>query len=132
MDKNYFRSHAWLIYWHGRASKCENPDCSYKNPKRYEWALIKGKRHEKKRENYFQLCASCHRKYDYTENQRHKLSASRKGQPAKNKKKVVLNSKFIYDSLTEASKKTGVSITSISNNLSGLSKKTKVGVWEYL
>ena len=51
---------------------------------------------------------------------------------AKNKKKIILNGEIKYDSITEASKITGIGITSICNNLKGLSKTTKAGIWEYL
>lgn len=54
----------------------------------------------------------------------------RKGKKAHNTKKVILNDEFIYNSITDASHKTGVSITSISNNINGLSKTTKKGVWK--
>jgi hypothetical protein len=37
-------------------------------PCRYEWALLKGKMMERKRENFIQLCMSCHRKYDSVSN----------------------------------------------------------------
>ena len=60
-----------------------------------------------------------------------KWSISRKGKPAKNKRKIILNKKNIFNSLTEASMQTGISITSISNNLKGLSNLTKIGKWEY-
>ncbi len=46
-----------------------------------------------------------------------------------NKKEVILNNNEIFSSIIEASKKTGVSNTSICNNIKGLSKKTKVGIW---
>jgi group I intron endonuclease len=61
----------------------------------------------------------------------HKLAISKakKGKPALNKKKIILNNEFVFSSLTDASNKTGVSITSISNNLNGLSKTTKIGIW---
>ena len=42
----------------------------------------------------------------------------------------ILNNEKIFESLTDASNKTGISINSISNNLKGLSKITKVGKWE--
>jgi group I intron endonuclease len=54
----------------------------------------------------------------------------RKGKKAHNTKKVILNDNFIYNSITEASDATGVSVTSISNNINGLSKTTKKGVWK--
>lgn len=59
-----------------------------------------------------------------------RLSAnSRRGKPSLNIKSVILNDKDVFSSLKEASKKTGVSVSSISNNIIGLSKSTKIGVW---
>lgn len=63
---------------------------------------------------------------------RKQWSNSKKGIPSKKKIPVILNNTQIFDSLTEASTQTGIKITSISNNLKGLSKNTKVGKWEYL
>jgi CRISPR/Cas system-associated protein Cas10 (large subunit of type III CRISPR-Cas system) len=130
-NKEYFRAHAWLIYWYGRAERCENKKCTYENPKRYEWALIKGEKYEKKRDNYMQLCPSCHRKYDFTEEQREKMSNARKGKSPKNKRAVVLDGSKEFPSITQAANEMGISITSISNNLSGLSMSTKAGKWSY-
>ena len=71
---SYFAKHIWLKTHFGKASKCENPNCVYprknaagsilKKPKRYDWALIRGREYEHKRENFIQLCPSCHKKYD--------------------------------------------------------------------
>jgi group I intron endonuclease len=61
-----------------------------------------------------------------------KMSNAKKGKPAKNKLKITLNQNIIFNSITEASAITGVGVTSISNNLSGRSKSTKIGVWNYL
>lgn len=60
----YGNIHHWLQYKYGSASICENNKC-IGTSKKYEWALKKGKSHDKKRENYLQLCKSCHVKYDY-------------------------------------------------------------------
>jgi hypothetical protein len=60
----YTAFHQWIRRHYGKANHCENPDCRYKNPKRYEWALIHGYEHDHKRKNYWQLCKSCHVKYD--------------------------------------------------------------------
>lgn len=70
----YSRIHKWLAEKFGRASKCENIRCSYprrngagsivKMPRRFEYALIRGMVYKRKRENFIQLCPSCHRKYD--------------------------------------------------------------------
>jgi group I intron endonuclease len=59
-----------------------------------------------------------------------KLSAEkRKGKPSHNRVKVILNDAIVYESISEASIKTGISIGSIHNNIKGLSKKTKKGIW---
>lgn len=130
-NKEYFRIHNWLIYWHGRATKCENEECTFKNPKRFEWALKKGFKYERNPNNFIKLCCSCHRKYDFTEETRMRMSKSRKGQPAKNKRAVILNGVRLFPSISEAAQEMEIQITSISNNLKGLSKSTKVGIWKY-
>ena len=48
------------------------------------------------------------------------------------KKKIILNDIEIFNSITEASLLKGISRSAISNNLTGLSKSTKKGVWKYL
>ncbi len=55
---------------------------------------------------------------------------NRRGKPSHNIVKVILNDKDVYSSITEASKSTGILVSSISNNLNGLSKTTKIGVWK--
>lgn len=57
---------------------------------------------------------------------------NRKGKPAHNKRKIILNGQEVFDSIKEASNKTGILISSIANNLTGISKKTKIGVWKYV
>jgi group I intron endonuclease len=54
----------------------------------------------------------------------------RKGKPSCNRVKVILNDEYIFNSITEGSLKTGVLIGAIHNNLKGLSKSTKKGVWK--
>lgn len=61
----YIAMHAWLRINFGKADKCENKNCKIIKPKRFEWALIRGKKHSHNRKNYIQFCISCHRKYDY-------------------------------------------------------------------
>jgi len=82
MDYNnleYYKIHNWLAKNYGRASICENPDCKCKSIKRYEWAKLKGKDYEKNRDNFIMLCCSCHRKYDYTQGAKDKISKIHKG-----------------------------------------------------
>lgn len=70
---SYDGYHKWIKRVFGKAEECQNSSCFYPRklvhgvlvkPTRYHWALIRGKRYEKKRENYIQLCPSCHRLYD--------------------------------------------------------------------
>jgi hypothetical protein len=62
-DVTYNTLHWWIRNNYGSATKCENPECKRRG-KRYEWALIKGKKYKKNINNYIQLCSDCHRKYD--------------------------------------------------------------------
>ncbi len=71
-DKNYANVHYWIKAMYGRAYKCENNTC-LGNSKKYEWAKLKGKNYEKKRDCFMQLCKVCHSKYDFTEETRQKL-----------------------------------------------------------
>jgi len=59
----YDGMHHWLKTTFGKADKCENPDCKGKS-KTFEWSLLKGKKYERRRENFWQLCVICHRIYD--------------------------------------------------------------------
>lgn len=62
----YDAIHKWLKYHYGSPYRCENPLCQGVS-KRYHWAKIEGKEYEHKRENFMMLCASCHHKYDLTD-----------------------------------------------------------------
>lgn len=62
-DLSYRNKHQRFTRTHGKASKCENRNCDYKNPKRYHWANISGKYLED-RSDWKELCVSCHRNYD--------------------------------------------------------------------
>jgi len=55
--------HIWLIKTFGKATKCDNPNCPKKS-KVFQWAKLRNKEYERKRENFFQLCRSCHILYD--------------------------------------------------------------------
>ena len=143
----YINIHKWLRLHHGKASKCENENCPQRPTKRYEWALLKGKDYKRDRNNFIQLCTSCHKKYDYTQETKNKISeASRRYQKKhsnlkriegqsqkavvqKNKKNEVINT---FPSLTLASKQTGILISSISMTLHNKSKTAGGYIWEYL
>lgn len=76
--KSYARFHARIRRKYGKAHRCDNPCCSYPSPKRYEWALIYGREYSSNIDDYMQLCVSCHRQYDFTEEQRARMRASSK------------------------------------------------------
>lgn len=57
------RIHKWLRALHGKADHCEMPGCLKRSPF-YDWSLKKGFQYEEKRENFWQLCRSCHLYYD--------------------------------------------------------------------
>ena len=78
-SKKYHQVHYWIHSKYGTASKCENPQCEKLHTKRYEWSLKKGYACESKRDNFWQLCGRCHRKYDFTETTRRKLIKANKG-----------------------------------------------------
>lgn len=70
--------HTWLRYHYGKANHCENPDCLGLS-KVFEWAKLKGKKYERKRENFWRLCKKCHVIYDYTDQQRKNIGLANLG-----------------------------------------------------
>lgn len=67
----YGATHDWIKKCFGKAMRCENRknqffdfQCLNKS-ENYQWAKKKGKRYSRKKGDYFQLCVSCHSKYDY-------------------------------------------------------------------
>ncbi len=76
-----------------------------------------------------ELCPSHHRKYDYTDEQKNKMSLSRMGKPAVWRRRSVIaengDSKIEFESLTTAAKHFGVVVSSVSEALSGRVKKLK-------
>lgn len=64
--EEYQAVHRWLRRKYGRAFLCENPDCKGKS-KNYGWALKRSCVYERKRDNFMQMCKSCHSIYDMTE-----------------------------------------------------------------
>lgn len=121
-EETYSAVHSWLKNKFGPAKKCEH--CRAVKAVRYEYALIKGERYEKKRGNFIELCSKCHKKYDGIIE---KLT--------KNKYKPVVallgESRFEFPSIQEAVRATAVSKTSISNCLSGRSLSAGGYKWIY-
>ena len=72
-DVKYNAFHRWLNKTYGKPTYCQNPDCVYPRqgakkwlvkPYKFEWALLKGKKYSRDRQDYMWLCTACHRKYD--------------------------------------------------------------------
>ncbi len=140
--RHYDNIHQWLKCNYGKASCCENKKCTYKTPKRFEWALVKGKSYEKNIQNYIQLCPSCHRKYDFTEEIRLNNKRAALNNKIKNKDKVYenhkkvdrfdLNGNFIstHSSLNKAVIETGINKSTILRYLKGTIKNPKYYTWK--
>ena len=118
--------HDWIRENYGSANKCSNPDCKYNKPKRYEWALIHGKKYERNVENFIQLCPSCHRKYDYKPPHKHTLILRSINNCNRNKfgrlhprsiPYTICDGKkqMQFDSLTECAKYLGIKKCSLCN-----------------
>lgn len=72
-NASYRVKHLYIEYNYGKATHCENPKCIYPRkspqgklmltPKRFHWANI-SKTYKREREDWIQLCVSCHKLYD--------------------------------------------------------------------
>lgn len=145
--QSYYRIHRILCAKYGKAKKCEFSDTHI--GKRYEYALKKGCTYSEDIQDYIQLCPSCHRKYDITDEIRKKMSASRSGRPnpkLSEKMKGVpkpecripviqFNKEGVkiaeYDSIGMAAESTGIIRTGIANNLSGRARSSGGYSWAY-
>lgn len=138
-EVNYRKLHHWLVNNYGKANKCEEVNCEYPHPKRFEWALINGKEYEYNRDNFIMLCPSCHRKYDYsvlTKDEKREWNKWKIGRIPNNIRSILQYTKegiFIndYPSIKEASEITGILRTAIMANLSRVSKSSGGFVFKY-
>ncbi len=130
----YAGIHKWIKRNYGKANHCKF--CNGEKAKRFEWALKRGCVYEKDINNYFQLCPSCHRKYDDTLERKLKISKAMKGKPAHNKRPIVqynLEGKVmnVFESITKAGEETGIKRMAIQQNLANRTKKTGGFIWLY-
>ena len=73
-SNTYGSIHTWLL------KNFTKHNCERCGSNRFvEFALKKGCEHQHDRDNYLCLCSSCHKKYDYTNERKIKLSNSLKG-----------------------------------------------------
>lgn len=122
-DSNYQMTHKWLVYHHGKANHCER--CGSKDKDRkYEYALEKGKKYEKRLGNFIQMCKPCHVVYDGVIE---KLTAN-KYKPVYGEKDGM---KYYFPSIQIACGELGILKTSISNALKGRSLSAGGYKWSY-
>jgi len=62
-SSEYRTIHQWLAKKYSKADKCTCTTCTKKS-KTFEWALKKGCEYAKNKDNFIQMCKSCHAKYD--------------------------------------------------------------------
>lgn len=56
--------HYWLRTNFGNPKSCEICKTTNEN-KKYDWALLKGKKYERVESNFIRLCRKCHVRYDF-------------------------------------------------------------------
>lgn len=89
--REYHKLHYKLREKYGKAVRCDfNKSCSGVS-NTYDWALKKGRNYSDNPKDYYQLCRSCHSKYDFSgeriisEETKHKMSLARIGVEPANK-----------------------------------------------
>jgi len=68
----YGAIHVWMRFKYGKAKRCEGKSCKGIS-KIFDWAMLREKSYDFKRENFIQLCRSCHSIYDCTDEKRRKM-----------------------------------------------------------
>lgn len=91
MNPSVSNVHAWLNREYGSATLCEAEKHDYlKVVKKFDYALIHGKKYARNRKNFKMLCRSCHLKYDWTQERQIKVvkNLNRKGYWIKSRLKM--------------------------------------------
>jgi hypothetical protein len=130
-EVGYAPLHQWIKRHYGKATHC-SVDKSH-NSKRFEWANISGE-YKRYINDFRQLCVSCHRKVDMTDQKREKIRQATIGNTSHNIPIVSVDNLgvvTVYKSARIAQEKTGVSHKCISNCLKGLSKTAGGLTWNY-
>lgn len=146
-EKIYYSIHGWLRRNFTKNNICEK--CGKDDAKKYDWALKKGFKYEKVRNNFIELCRSCHLKYDYTKERIAKLSKSGKKSYANNPERaktqgsskskkieqysldnILINT---FTSAREAQRETKIDISSITKCCNGKNYYKSAGgfIWKY-
>jgi hypothetical protein len=133
----YAKIHHQLRKENPKTKVCEF--CGTTKAKRYEWALKKGHDYSTNIEDYFELCMSCHRKYDNSDYHKQALAErtkKKKGKLFDRYKKVVRidekGNETIFESITQAGELYNKNRTgAISNCLAGRSHTAYGCKWRY-
>lgn len=126
----YSQVHKYLINEFGKANQCEM--CKVEGKSKYEWALKKGFKYDFNVDNFIQMCCSCHRKYDITNEVRVKCSIANKGKKMgkdNGRARPIIHIEYgvFYDTLTEAALIHGIKNTTLLAMLNGQNpNKTKL------
>lgn len=158
-SKEYGNIHKWISYHYGKADKCESSTCKGVS-KNYQWALLKGKEYHKDVSHFWQLCCSCHTKYDenvnkgelmrklltgkkHTQEHNDSIGRGHRGlkynfpngnKQSKKLRQLSIDGEFIreWKSLAEAVEVLGVHGGNVSSVCNGNRNKTAGFKWEYI
>lgn len=86
----YAAIHKWLTRHYGRADHCEGDFCDEVS-RRYHWAKLPELPYEHDRENFTQLCSSCHKLLDLTDEGRKNISEAKRGIPQSSAHRVAIS-----------------------------------------
>lgn len=148
MDRKVYDSiHGWLRRNFTKSHICSS--CKTTSANKYDWALKKGCEYAKDINNFIELCRSCHLEYDYTEQRSQKVSISqtksyltnserRANQGKSLRKEIEKYNPFgllldTFKSAREASRITGIDVSSITNCCNGKRGYKSAGgyIWKY-
>src|SRR3990167_249168 len=124
--------HKWLAANYGKAKYCVQ-NTNHRG-KRFEWSNI-SELYKRDISDYEQLCPSCHRKKDFTQEHRMALVKAHRAKLNINFTKVqrYLHNELVdeFDSIAEAARSTSILKTSIQNNLARRSLLAGGFLWKY-
>ena len=132
-DSEYILVHNWIKKIAGKPVKYEGENCQGRSLT-YQWANISG---EYKREikDWKQLCVSCHKKFDITDNFREKIGRRSLGNTYRRRAVIQIDTNrqvsYVHESGEHAAKALGILKTSINNCLRGHTKTAGGFRWQY-
>ena len=128
----YIYIHKWVNKTYGKANCC-SLNKKHKS-KVFEWANI-SKKYKRDIRDWIQLCQSCHRKRDWTENQKNILRERNMGNKYHVKKiiQMDMNGNFIkeWESGRAVAKAFGICPSSVSNLLRGKTQLVNAWRWSF-